>query len=143
VIDASVWVEYLAPGPAHREVAPLFDPEVALELWIPDLCLLEVGNALRKQRLSDKRFTRKHLAAAVSDLLELGPVVVSSAVLVEGAVEFADNLTFYDASYVVLAAARRLPLCTLDRGLAKIAAGAGLTVLIPGRDPLASWWGPA
>lgn len=38
-------------------------------LWIPDLCLLEIANALRKQFVTDGRFTRRHLA----DLLALGP----------------------------------------------------------------------
>lgn len=135
VVDASVFVEYLAPGPAHSEAAPLFDPGAAIELWIPDLCLLEVANALRKRFLTDRRFTRRHLADAVDDLLRLGPIVVGSRVLVGQALFFAENLTVYDATYVVLALARGLPLCTFDRGLAEAARTAGLAVLVPG-DPV-------
>jgi predicted nucleic acid-binding protein len=107
-----------------------------VELWTPDLCLLEVANALRKRYLTDNRFTRKHLANGVADLLALGPLVVSSRVLVEGAILFADNLMVYDAAYLVLAAARRIPICTLDTRLAKEARKARFTALVPGVDPL-------
>lgn len=131
-----MFVEYLAPGPSHGEVAPLFDPESKIEFWTPDLCLLEVANALRKRFLTEKRFTHRHLVDGVADLLALGPVVVSSAVLVERTMQFADNLTVYDAVYLVLAASRRIPLCTLDVGLGAEARRAGVTVLVPGTDPL-------
>ncbi|MBA3628575.1 MAG: type II toxin-antitoxin system VapC family toxin [Actinobacteria bacterium] len=136
VVDASVFVEYLAPGPAHGDVAPLFDPESRVELWTPDLCLLEVANALRKRFLTDKRFTRRHLVDGVADLLALGPLVVSSRVLVDRTIQFVENLTVYDAVYLVLAAARRIPLCTLDTGLAAEARRARVTVLVPGIDAL-------
>lgn len=136
VVDASVFVEYLSPGASHREVAPLFESEADFELWAPDLCLLEVANTLRKRFLTDKRFTRRHLTDSVADLLALGPIVVSSRVLVEHAIRFADDLTIYDAAYLVLAIARRLPICTLDPGLAAEAERSGVVVLVPGRDPL-------
>jgi len=136
VVDASVFAEYLAPGPSQRDVAPLFEAEASVELWTPDLCLLEVANALRRRLLTDKRFTRRHLADGVADLLALGPLVVSSRVLVEQALPFAENLTVYDAVYLVLATARRIPLCTLDAGLAVEARRSGVAVLVPGTDPL-------
>jgi predicted nucleic acid-binding protein len=136
VVDASIFVEYLAPGHAHNDVAPLFVAESRIELWTPDLCLLEVANALRKRFLTDKRFTRRHLVDGVADLLALDPVVVGSGVLVERTIEFAKNLTVYDAVYLVLAAARRIPLCTLDAGLAAEARRERVPVLVPGMDPL-------
>jgi len=136
VADASVFVEYLAPGAAHADVAPLFDTESTVELWTPDLCLLEVGNALRRRFLTDKRFTRRHLSDGVAEFLALGPLIVSSRVLVQRASRFADNLTMYDAVYLELAVARRLPICTLDAGLAAEARRAGLSPLVPGVDPL-------
>lgn len=136
MVDASVFVEYLSPGAAHGDVAPLFDPELRVELWTPDLCLLEVASALRKRFLSDERFTRRHLAQGVADLLALGPVVVSSRVLVEPAIQFTENLTVYDAAYLALAAARRIPVCTLDTGMAEEARRIGVAMLVPGIDPL-------
>lgn len=72
----------------------------------------------------------------VADLLALGPLVVSSRVLVEGAIRYAENLTVYDAAYLVLAAARRIPIYTLDTRLAREARKTGVTVLVPGTDPL-------
>ena len=136
MVDTSVFVEYLAPGAAHADVAPLFNTESRVELWTPDLCLLEVANTLRRRFLTDKRFTRRHLSDGVADVLALGPLIVSSRVLVQRAIRFADNLTVYDAVYLELAAARRLPICTLDAGLAAEARRAGLFVLVPGVDLL-------
>lgn len=95
-----------------------------------------MANALRKRFLADKRFTRRHLAQGAADLLALGPLVVGSRVLVEGAIEFAENLTVYHAVYLALAAARRIPLCTFDSGLAAQARKAGVTVVVPGINPL-------
>ena len=95
-----------------------------------------MANALRKRFLTDKRFTRRHLADGVIDLLALSPLVVSSGVLVERAIQFAENVTVYDAVYLVLAADRGIPICTLDIGLATEALGAGVAVLVPGTDPL-------
>ncbi|CAN5717120.1 hypothetical protein BH18ACT15_BH18ACT15_04110 [soil metagenome] len=117
-------------------MAPLFDPERRVELWTPDLCLLEVANALRKRFLSDERFTRRHLADAVADLLALGLLVVTSRVLVGPALRYAENLTVYDAVHLVLAAARRIPICTLDTGLVGQARRSRVNALVPGVDPL-------
>ena len=61
---------------------------------------------------------------------------MSSSFLVERTIPFAENLTMYDAVYLVLAAARRIPICTFDTGLAAEARKARVTVLVPGKDPL-------
>jgi predicted nucleic acid-binding protein len=61
---------------------------------------------------------------------------VSSRVLVQGAIRFADNPTVYDAVYLALAAGKSLPICTLDAGLAAAARRAGLSVLVPGIDSI-------
>ena len=95
-----------------------------------------MANALRRRFLTDKRFTRRHLTDGVADLLALRPLVVSSSVLVERTIQFAENLTVYDAVYLVLASARRIPRCTFDTGLAAEAQRARVTVLVPGKDPL-------
>ncbi len=112
---------------------------MSVELWTPDLCLLEVANALRKRFLTDKRFTRRHLADGVTDLVALGPLVVSSRALVGAAIEFAENLTVYDAVYLVLASARGIPICTLDTGMAAQARKAGIAVQEPGAGRLLAY----
>lgn len=124
------------------EVAPLFDARAEVEYWVPDHCLLEVANALRKRRLRERDFSRRHLATAVRNLLELGLVSVPSAFLVEPACELAEEVTMYDAAYVVLAQARSLPLSTADRALAATAQQHGVEVLGPGTDAMASWLEP-
>lgn len=88
-----------------------------------------------RSTLTDRRFTRKRLAEGVADLLAVGPVVVSSRVLVEGTIRFADSLTVYDAAYLALAAARRIPICTFDTRLAKEARKVRIIVVVPGTDP--------
>lgn len=139
VLDASVLFEYLAPGPALEDVAPLFGPDLELDYWVPDHSLLEVTSALRKRYLRDPEFSKRSLAAAILNLLELGLIPVPSSVLIERTLVFVDDLTSYDASYVVLAEARGIPLCTLDRGLARTAEARGLHVLGPGTSTLARW----
>lgn len=139
VVDASVFVEYLAPGAAVDQVSPLFSPGWRCELWAPDLCVLEVANALRKRFLSDPRFTRSHLTDAITDLLLLDPVLVGARALVGDALSHVDRLTFYDASYLALAKLRRLPLCTLDSGLAEVAEATGLETLTPGTERYRRW----
>lgn len=42
----------------------------------------------------------------------MAPIVARSHVLVEGALQLAETLTIYDAVFVVVAAARGIPLCT-------------------------------
>jgi predicted nucleic acid-binding protein len=125
-----------------EEVAPLFHPGADVEYWVPDHCLLEVANALRKRRLRDQAFTQRQLVAAVRNLLELGLVPVPSAVLLERACELAEEVTIYDAVYVVLADARGIPLSTADRALAETAQRHGVNVLGPGTDAMARWLAP-
>ena len=120
-------------------MAPLFRPGIAVEYWIPDLCVLEVANAMRKRYLVDEGFTQEYLGRSIQDLLALGPVVVSSIALIGATVEFANRLTAYDAAYVALAAARGLPLCTLDGALGQAARDSGASVVIPGTGQFTAW----
>ncbi|MGH8935821.1 MAG: type II toxin-antitoxin system VapC family toxin [Acidimicrobiia bacterium] len=138
-MDASVFVEYLAPGSAVDAVTPLFSPRARCEYWAPDLCVLEVANALRKRYLSDQRFTRGHLDEAVEDMSLLQPVLIGAASLVMHALRYAHRLTMYDAAYVAVADLRRLPLCTLDEDLAATARAEGVEVLIPASEAFSQW----
>jgi predicted nucleic acid-binding protein len=139
VVDASVLFEYLAPGPRLEDVAPLFGSNLELDYWVPDHCLLEATSALRKRYLRDPGFSKRSLATAIVNLLELGVIPVPSSVLIERTLDLIDDLTSYDATYVVLAEARGIPLCTLDRGLAQTAEARGVPVLGPGEDTMARW----
>lgn len=141
MLDASVLVEFLAPGPASESLEPLFASETRFEYWAPDLCLFEAANALRKRFLRERRFTRPLLEQAVGDLMGLRMSLVGSALLLAPAVRHADALNLYDAAYVTLAESMGVPLCTLDGGLAARARRIGVAVLAPGTPAFERWLG--
>ena len=97
---------------------------------VPSLWLLEVANVLllgaRRGRLTAEA------AAEFADLLLGLPIDVVEperdiADLMQLAAEH--RLTAYDAAYLQVAAARRLPLATLDATLAGAARSAGVALL--------------
>ncbi|HOV00026.1 MAG TPA: type II toxin-antitoxin system VapC family toxin [Dermatophilaceae bacterium] len=97
---------------------------------VPSLWLLEVANVLllgaRRGRLTAEA------AAEFADLLVGLPIDVVEperdiADLMQLAAEH--RLTAYDAAYLQVAAARRLPLATLDATLAGAARSAGVALL--------------
>ena len=139
VLDAGVIYEYLAPGNAFDEVAPLFDPSARFECWVPDHCLVEVGNALRKRYLRDVHFTRARLRRAIENLLELGPLAIPLQALLQDAMAFVDILTPYDAAYLVLAQLLGLTLVTLDPGIAQAAEKQRVRVLVPKHEAVETW----
>lgn len=121
MVDASVVVEFLAPGSqgsaADRFMGGLAWPE-PLELFAPDLVLLEAANTLRKLTAAG------HLPQAVAGRLvarlpELAIATVGSAVLLTGAWALRQNMTVYDASYAALARELSCPLVTIDAKLAR------------------------
>jgi predicted nucleic acid-binding protein len=128
VVDASVVVEFLAPGqwgqPADRLIGGLAWP-TPLDLFAPDVIFLEVANALRKLSLaklvSDRRADR-----LVEHLPELAIATVGSAPLLRTAWSYRKRMTLYDASYVALARALDCPLVTTDTPLARACASFGI-----------------
>lgn len=121
VVDASVVVEFLAPGrnaaPAERFVGALEWAE-PVELFAPDVMTLEVANALRK--LSLARLIPRDIAdGLVAQLGELAIATISSAALLPGAWALRENMTMYDASYATLARDLSCPLVTTDAKLAR------------------------
>ena len=127
VVDASVVVEFLAPGElgdeADRFVGGLAwsDP---LALVAPDLLFLEVASAL------DRLARRRHLSAGAANrslghLLELPIASVAAPALLEEAWRHRGNTSIYDAAYLALASGLDVPLVTADRRLARAARGAG------------------
>lgn len=121
VVDASVVVEFVVPGQhaaaADRFMGGLAWPE-PLELFAPDVILLEVGNALRKLALAG---LVPHTVAGqlLARLPEFAIATVGSAVLLSGAWALRASLTVYDASYAALARELSCPLVTTDGKLAR------------------------
>ena len=121
VVDASVVVEYLAPGrsgPAAERFIGALEWAEPLELFAPDVINLEVANALRK--LSLARLMPHDVAdGLVAQLPRLAIATVGSAALLPGAWALRQNMTVFDASYATLARELSCPLVTTDAKLAR------------------------
>lgn len=124
VIDASVVVEFLAPG-RHGEAADRVLGGLAwtnpLELIAPDLLLLEVAEAMRKLALR-RAISFDAADRSVSSLSQLAIGTIASGALLVEAWTLRDHMTIYDASYAALARALERPLVTLDRKLLRACA---------------------
>ncbi|MEX2557151.1 MAG: type II toxin-antitoxin system VapC family toxin [Actinomycetota bacterium] len=113
VVDASVVVEFLAPG-RHGEAADRFIGGLAwddpLELFAPDVLLLEVANALR--RLTETK-ALSHSAAdrVVTRLPQLAIAMVATGALLEEAWPLRRRMTIYDG----VCAAARIEAFTVDQ----------------------------
>jgi predicted nucleic acid-binding protein len=121
VVDASVVVEFLAPGrnaaAAKRFIGALAWAE-PVELFAPDVMTLEVANAMRK--LSLVRLIEPDIAdGLVAQLPDLAIATVGSAALLAGAWALRQNMTVFDASYATLARNLSCPLVTTDAKLAR------------------------
>lgn len=86
-------------------------------LAAPELIDLEVVSVLRRQVLGDALDLRR-AHQALRDLQDLPLVRVPHLLLLERAWELRDNVTTYDAAYVVLAELLGVTLVTGDRRLA-------------------------
>jgi len=129
VLDASVFVEYLTDG-EHAEQARGRIRLNADDLWAPHLVDAEVGHVLRREvRLGELD------PDAARDGLELMAELPLKRVpherLLTLAWELRDNVSFYDALYVVLAELLDQPMITFDGRLGK-ASGIGAEVEILG-----------
>lgn len=116
VVDASVLVKALLNIGPDGEWAEAIVADGSLHA--PDLALAEATNVLRRLELA-KEITTAEANAAHEDLLQLNIELFSFEPFAERAWELRHNLTSYDAWYVALAEALRLPLATFDERLAK------------------------
>ena len=128
VVDASVVVEFLAPGrhgaAADRLVGGLAWDE-PLELYAPDLLLLEVANALR--RLADAKALQQSSAdRAVARLPQLAITMIATGALLEEAWSLRKAMTVYDGAYAGLARSLDRPLVTADHRLARACRAAAI-----------------
>lgn len=101
----------------------------AQSLLAPHLVLVEATNILRRLELS-KELSGLEATAAQHDLLALDLTLLPFEPFSGRIWELRRNLTSYDAWYVAVAEAFRLPLATLDRRLSR-AAGPTCRFLLP------------
>lgn len=119
VVDASVLVSMLA-GAEHSAWAQeqLATPGSRRSLWAPHVVDAEVGHSLRR-RVAAEQLHADSAREALADLMRLPLRRIAHRDLLDRAWDLRDNLSFYDALYVVLADRLGVPLLSLDGRLAK------------------------
>jgi predicted nucleic acid-binding protein len=129
VVDASVLVSALIDdGPYGQWAESII---AAGSLHAPELAHVEVANTLRRLERA-KDITAAEANAAYEDLMQLKLELFSFEPFADRIWELRHNLTSYDAWYVAVAEALKLPLATLDERLAK-AKGVGCDFVTPRR----------
>ena len=116
VIDASVLVPALADDGERGEAARALIASME-ELAAPDLIDVEALSVLRRQRLAGGITTRR-MRHALADLSAMPIERFRALPFIDEAARHLNNLTEYDALYVVLAAALHTELVTADAKLA-------------------------
>jgi predicted nucleic acid-binding protein len=128
VVDASVVVAALVDSGADGAWAEEILSAAALHA--PELAKVEAANILRRLHLA-RRLTAAEANAAFRDLLDLEIQSYAFDPLAQRIWELRHAVTSYDAWYIALAEALRLPLATLDRRLSR-AQGVSCKFLLPG-----------
>ena len=118
VLDASVVVDFLLGGPSAETIAARLLAE-ASGLVSPHLLDAEVGQVLRRFVLS-QQLSADRANEALRDFQALPIARYDHAPFLERAFELRDNVTFYDALYLVLAESLAALLLTRDAALASI-----------------------
>ena len=128
VVDSSVLVAALVdsgPRGTWAEDALANGP-----LHAPELARAEATNILRRLEMA-KQITKAEANAAHEDLMQLELELFAFDLFAERIWELRHNVTSYDAWYVAVAEALKLPLATLDARLSR-AKGPTCKFLTPG-----------
>jgi predicted nucleic acid-binding protein len=116
VVDASVLVAALVDTSAQGEWAESII--ISGSLHAPELARVEATNILRRLERS-KQISSAAANAAQDDLMQLGLETFAFDPFADRVWELRHTVTSYDAWYVALAEALKLPLATLDSKLSK------------------------
>jgi predicted nucleic acid-binding protein len=133
VLDSSCALAWIYLDEATEPVHRLFDMVRAGGAWVPGLWRWEVANVLQ-MNVRRGRHSGDFRDSALADLAPF-PIrvdVESERQAWSASLRLAERygLTVYDASYLEIAARRRIPLATLDRQLRAAAESEG--VALPG-----------
>jgi predicted nucleic acid-binding protein len=116
VIDASAAVEISLNTARGRALSRLLPPRPVL--WVPEHYFVEVGSALRRLEVVERRIDSGTAAEALRRANSLPARRVSVRPLVAESWSRRHSITMGDALYVVLAEHLRCPILTGDRRLA-------------------------
>jgi predicted nucleic acid-binding protein len=117
VVDSSVLVAALLDSGPHGAWAE--NVLASGSLYAPQLARVEATNIFRRLERS-KVVTTPEANAAQEDLMQLDMELFSFEPFAERIWELRHNITSYDAWYIALAEALKLPLATLDRPLSRV-----------------------
>jgi predicted nucleic acid-binding protein len=128
VVDSSVLVAALVDVGPHG----IWAEKVLVRgsLHAPELARAEATNILRRLERA-KLITTPEANGAQDDLMQLDIDLFSFEPFADRIWELRHNVTTYDAWYVAIAEALRLPLATLDRPLSR-SNGIACEILTPG-----------
>ena len=130
VVDASVSAAWFLPDEATPFTEAALQATASVDVWVPALWLLEMGNLLlstqRRKRVVDAK-RRELVKAAAALRLRVDREHVSMVELDALAAHF--GLSTYDAAYLELALRRGLPLATLDAALLAALPEAGIAAV--------------
>jgi predicted nucleic acid-binding protein len=116
VLDASVVIDWLIRSPAAKHIeSRIFSRHQSLHA--PELLDLEVAQVLRRLVREDTLSTSR-AETAIEDLLEMRITRYPPSVLLPRIWQLRNNLSAYDAAYVVLAERLGATLLTRDARLA-------------------------
>ncbi|MGL5858138.1 MAG: type II toxin-antitoxin system VapC family toxin [Angustibacter sp.] len=116
VVDSSALVDVLVGGQPHPD---LLDLVATQELHAPALLDFEVASALRGHVLAGK-LSERRLGEALADFTALHIERYLMTEYLRSVVALRENLTVYDAAYVVLAQALLAPIVTADAKLLEV-----------------------
>lgn len=134
VLDASVALLWLVPGTNPAGVAYAEATLVALKnspAVVPSLWALEVANVVAKleaRAIVTEADSQRYVALLGQLHIVTGPATATHALGDTLNLARRYRLSAYDAAYLELALRTGLPLATLDAGLAKAAATAGVQI---------------
>jgi predicted nucleic acid-binding protein len=128
VVDSSVLVAALVDTGPHGAWAEGVLAKGSLHA--PELALVEATNILRRLERA-KLITTPDANGAQEDLMQLDIDMFSFEPFADRIWELRHNVTSYDAWYVAIAEALKLPLATLDETLSK-SNGVACEFLTPG-----------
>jgi predicted nucleic acid-binding protein len=123
-------MKFLLDASAVVEIIRTLDEEKALRVLsensILDLTKYEVGNAIWKERVLQKAIQEEEFEEFLSLLRSVisrtNTLLVDAETLPEvGRLASGEKITFYDASYIAIAMARKLTFVTEDGKLGKVA----------------------
>jgi predicted nucleic acid-binding protein len=128
VVDSSVLVAALVDSGSRGTWAE--DVLANGPLHAPELARAEATNILRRLEMA-KQITTPEANAAHEDLMQLEMELYAFDLFADRIWELRHNVTSYDAWYVAVAEALKLPLATLDERLSR-AKGPTCKFLTPG-----------